>query len=130
MNRSSTIAVADSLCNEAAPPQTGVRPIGLADLKARIASEDDPLLVMAMDQRRFDTAHIDGSISFDSLLADLATLNRSREVVVYCTGPQCAASKLRAAFLVDSGFTNVSRFAGGLAEWSEAGLPLEGTQAG
>ncbi len=84
---------------------------------------------MAMDRRRFDTAHIAGSISFDTLLAELPDLDRSREIVVYCTGPQCAASKLRAAFLVDSGFTKVSRFAGGLAEWSQAGPPLDGTLA-
>lgn len=36
----------------------------------------------------------------------------------------CAASKLRAAMLVEAGFTNVYSFAGGLAEWAGAGLPL------
>ncbi len=129
MNLSPTTAVVDNLCDEVAPPQHGVKPIGLADLRARMASGEDLLLVMAMDQRRFETAHIAGSVSFDTVLAERPGLDRSREVVVYCTGPQCAASKLRAAFLVDSGFTDVSRFAGGLAEWSQAGLPLDGTLA-
>lgn len=125
MSQPIATAVMDSLCAGVAPPQTGVRVIGLADLQAKIARGDEMILVMAMDERRFETAHIGGSISFDALVADLPTIDRDREVVVYCTGHQCAASKLRAAFLVDAGFTAVSRFAGGLAEWAEAGLPLQ-----
>jgi rhodanese-related sulfurtransferase len=98
--------------------------IGLDELRARIARDDDFVLVMAMDQRRFDTAHIEGSISFDTLLEELPNLDRGTEFVVYCTDAACVASRVRAAFLVNSGFPRVSRFAGGLAEWSQADLPL------
>ena len=105
-------------------PLIGVHLIGLDELTMKLGQSDSFLLVMAMDRRRFDTAHIEGSISFDTLLEQLPNLNRETEVVMYCTDEACVASKLRAAFLVDSGFTRVSRFAGGLAEWSQAGLPL------
>ena len=121
MNYSTTMTVVD---NEIAPRQTGVQFIGLADLRAKLSRQDDFVFVMAMDRRRFDSAHIGGSISFDALIERLPYLSRDSEIVLYCTGPECAASKLRAAFLVDAGFSSVSRFAGGLAEWSRAGLPL------
>lgn len=101
-------------------------PVGLSELYDKIQRCEAFLLVMAMDQRRFEKAHIDGSLSFDSLQAQLDTLPKDTDIVVYCTGPDCAASKLRAAMLVEAGFTNVSRFAGGLAEWAAAGLPISG----
>jgi rhodanese-related sulfurtransferase len=77
-----------------------------------------------MDQRRFEMAHIEGSISFETLEAGLTSLSRSTEIVLYCTHPACVASKLRAGMLAEAGFTNISRFAGGLTEWSAAGLPV------
>ena len=69
-------------------------------------------------------AHIEGSISFDELIDDLSSMSREREIVIYCTDVACVASKIRAGFLVDQGFTNVSRYAGGLADWEANGLPL------
>jgi rhodanese-related sulfurtransferase len=104
--------------------RTGVHLVGLDELKTKLDHSDSFLLVMAMDQRRFDTAHIEGSVSFDTLLEELPNLGRETEIVMYCTNEACVASKLRSTFLIDSGFTRVSRFAGGLAEWSQAGLPL------
>jgi rhodanese-related sulfurtransferase len=79
---------------------------------------------MPRDQRRFEMAHIEGSISFETLEVELTTLSRSAEIVLYCTHAACVASKLRAGMLAEAGFTNVSRFAGGLTEWSAAGLPV------
>lgn len=105
------------------PSQDGVQIIDLAEMRSRI-DNSDAVFVMAMDQRRFDMAHIDGSISFDRLLDRLPDLDRDTTMIMYCTDTACAASKIRAAFLVDAGFTSVYRFPGGLEEWSQAGLPL------
>ena len=112
------------ICDEEAPAQAGVRPISLSELWDKVQNGPDFVFVMAMDDRRFESAHIEGSISFDRLTEILSDLDRNSEIVVYCTNAACAASKLRAAMLVEAGFTNVYRFAGGLAEWAEAGLPL------
>jgi rhodanese-related sulfurtransferase len=49
--------------------------------------------------------------------------------VLYCTSSACVASKLRAANLVEEGFSNVARFAGGLADWHAAGLPIQGERS-
>jgi rhodanese-related sulfurtransferase len=103
--------------------QAGVQLIDLDEMRSRVKL-NTALFVMAMDQRRFDTAHIEGSISFDTLMKELPNLDRDTEVIVYCTDEACAASKVRAAFLVESGFRAVYRFPGGLSTWLEAGLPL------
>ena len=101
-----------------------VRTISLEELVARTDSSNDVLMVMAMDQRRFETAHIEGSISFDTLLKHLPHLDRASDIIVYCTDAACAASRVRATYLVELGFTSVSRFAGGLAEWDTSGKPI------
>jgi rhodanese-related sulfurtransferase len=46
--------------------------------------------------------------------------------VVYCTSPACHSSTALYMALVEAGFTNVKRYAGGLTDWEDANLPLEG----
>lgn len=106
------------------PAITDVAPISLGELYDKIQRRDIFLLVMAMDEPRFEKAHIEGSVSWDSLVATIEQTDPNAELVIYCTGPDCVASKLRAAALVARGFSNVRRFAGGLTEWTEAGLPI------
>ena len=101
-----------------------VRILGIEELKAKLDRGDEFVFVMAMDQRRFEKAHIAGSISYDTFEAQVAALDRSVEVVFYCTNPACVASRVRAAMLVEEGFSKVARFAGGLADWDAAGLPI------
>lgn len=107
-----------------APALADVAAISLGELYDKLLRRDIFLLVMAMDQSRFEKAHIEGSTSWDSLQTTLDQMDRDAEIVVYCTGPDCVASKLRAAALVSQGFTHVRRFAGGLTEWTAAGLPI------
>jgi rhodanese-related sulfurtransferase len=57
----------------------------------------------------------------------LAALGKNDEIVVYCTNPECLASVAAYRRLVDAGYTNVRRYAGGVVDWEDAGLPLEGT---
>jgi rhodanese-related sulfurtransferase len=45
-------------------------------------------------------------------------------IVVYCGGPACPSAKQAAAKLQSLGYTNVFAYEGGLADWSENGLPL------
>ena len=108
----------------AVPSIEEVAPISLNELYDKLERCDIFLMVMAMDEPRFQKAHIEGSVSWDSLESTMDQIDRDSEIVVYCTGPDCVASKLRAAHLLALGFTNVRRFAGGLTEWSDAGLPI------
>lgn len=53
-------------------------------------------------------------------------LDQNEEIVVYCSNPACSASRFAYHFLVDHGYKNVRRYAGGLLDWEDAGYPLEG----
>ena len=46
-------------------------------------------------------------------------------IVVYCAGPHCPQGAAAATKLLALGFTNVREYHGGIAEWKDAGLPIE-----
>jgi len=46
--------------------------------------------------------------------------------VVYCSLVDCLSSVALYRDLVRRGYRNVRRYSGGLLDWEEAGLPLEG----
>ena len=49
---------------------------------------------------------------------------KGETIVVYCGGPACPSAKQAAAKLQSLGYTDVFAYEGGLADWSENGLPL------
>lgn len=65
-------------------------------------------------------------VPLDKLTMRLPELGVKTEetIVVYCGGPQCPQSKQAAQQLVAKGYTNVYAYEGGLADWTEAGLPV------
>ncbi len=48
------------------------------------------------------------------------------EVIVYCSQVDCLASVAMYRALVERGYRHVRRYAGGLLDWEDAVLPLEG----
>ena len=119
------LAANDTLDDDLSPRAVTVPgEISTAELRDKLARRDDFLLVMAMDRARFRQAHLPGSIDGDELLEIIPTLAREAEIVVYCTHDGCPASRLAASMLREAGFTNVRRYAGGLNEWTAAGLPI------
>ncbi len=56
--------------------------------------------------------------------ASATRLARDSEIIVYCSGPTGAQSRLAAQKLLSLGYTNVRAYEGGLAEWKEAGHPV------
>ena len=55
--------------------------------------------------------------------------DRDAEIVVYCASATCQNSHIAARVLEQMGYTNVSVYAGGKQDWSEAGLPIERSAA-
>ena len=98
-------------------------------LYEKLQSGEPFTLVMALGERAFQAAHIPGSRHFATIEDALDALDPAEEIVVYCSGPTCVASATAYWFLQSHGYENVSRFAGGLEAWVEAGYPLEGEQA-
>ncbi len=107
-----------------------IRTIDREELKAKLDREDDFKLIMAMHEWGFHAAHIPGSVHYSTVEEASRELNLDDEIVVYCTDPSCVASQFAYRWLVDAGYTNVRRYAGGLSDWAAAGYELEGEAGG
>src|SRR4051795_11065548 len=107
----------------------GVEPvhtISRDELKAKLDRGDDIRLIMALNRWAFDAKHIPGSIHFDTPDELYAAVGPNDQVVVYCSHVDCLSSVALYRDLVRRGYGNVRRYAGGLLDWEDAGLPLEG----
>lgn len=97
------------------------------ELKQKLDRGDDFKLVMTLNEWAYRAEHIPGSMHFPSVEAALASLATDDEIVVYCSDAACVASKYAYFGLVEHGYINVRRYAGGLSDWAQAGYPLAGT---
>ena len=88
------------------------------------------VLVNVLDKELYQDCRIKGSINvpFDMIetLADQVDKDEA-EIVVYCSNYQCASSEYAARKLKKKGF-KVAVYEGGMAEWYQQGLPVEGPQ--
>lgn len=105
-----------------------IRTIGRDELKAKLDRDRPVKLIMALNRWAFDAKHIPGSLHFDTPDELYATVKPDDEVIVYCSNVDCLASVALYRDLVARGYKNVRRYSGGLIDWEDAGLPLEGTQ--
>ncbi len=103
-----------------------IRTIGRDELKAKLDRRDDVKLIMALNRWAFDAKRIPGSLHFDTPDELYAAVGPEDEVVVYCSQVDCLSSVAVYRDLIARGYRNVRRYAGGLLDWEDAGLPLEG----
>ena len=103
-----------------------IRTISREGLKSKLDASESFALVMALNRWAFDSKHIPGSLHFDTPQELYAAIGPDDEVVVYCSNVDCLASVALYRDLVGRGYRNVRRYAGGLMDWEDAGLPLEG----
>jgi rhodanese-related sulfurtransferase len=103
-----------------------IRTIDRDELKAKLDRGDDVKLIMALNRWAFAAKHIPGSLHFDTPEALYAAVRPEDEVVVYCSQVDCLSSVALYRDLLRRGYRNVRRYAGGLLDWEDAGLPLEG----
>jgi rhodanese-related sulfurtransferase len=103
-----------------------VKTITREELKAKLDGSEDFGLVNCLDDWMFRAKRIPGSIHFESLKHALETLDPEKEVIVYCSNFGCTASVMVYQLLVDHCFRKVTHYPGGIADWEDAGYPLEG----
>src|SRR5262245_38249455 len=106
-----------------------IRTISREELKAKLDRGHDLRLIMALNRWAFDAQHIPGSVHFDTPAELYASVPPEDEVVVYCSNVDCLSSVALYRELLRRGYRNVRRYAGGLLDWGDSGLPLEGTAA-
>ena len=100
--------------------------ISREELREKLERGDDFKLVMTLEEWAFRSKHIPGSINIFPTMVTTGILDPYDEIVVYCAGPACPASIIAYQRLRASGYENVQRYPGGVADWEEAGYPMEG----
>jgi rhodanese-related sulfurtransferase len=103
-----------------------IRTISRDELKAKLDRGEPFRLIMALTRWAYDAKHIPGSRHFDTPADLYAAIRPDDEVVVYCSHVDCLSSVALYRDLVRRGYRNVRRYSGGLLDWEDAGLPLEG----
>jgi rhodanese-related sulfurtransferase len=103
-----------------------IRTISRDELRAKLGRDGDFKLIMALNRWAFDAKHIPGSVHFDTPDELYAAVRPDDDVVVHCSHVDCLSSVALYRDLVRRGYRNVRRYAGGLLDWEDAGLPLEG----
>jgi rhodanese-related sulfurtransferase len=103
-----------------------VATISREELRSKLDSGAPIKLIMALNRWAFEARRIPGSLHFDTPDELYAALGEDDEIVVYCSNVDCLASVALYWGLVDRGYRNVRRYAGGLMDWEAAGLHLEG----
>ena len=108
--------------------------ISRTDLRDKINRWEDLKLVFVLGEWHYEAMRIPGSLNIPcspGLFGSQDALNELKsddEIVVYCSGEACYASISVYHLLVQRGFKNVSRYAGGLLDWQAAGYPVAGRE--
>jgi rhodanese-related sulfurtransferase len=111
--------------------QSTFRVIDLAALKAKIDQKGRKLQLWNVLPREYFKAdeNIPGSkwLPVDILegTVDSVNVKKDDEIIVYCAGADCIASKKAFDILSKKGFKNLLLYEGGLKSWKASSLPLE-----
>lgn len=98
------------------------------EVKAGIDTEAI-VLVDALPESYYSQQHLPGALNLvadevDTAAADLLP-DKDAAIVTYCSNTACPNSGQVAAKLERLGYTNVRKYADGIQDWVEAGLPVE-----
>lgn len=107
--------------------ENSVPKIDMIDL-LRLMGEHSVTVVNVLGREAYENLRIAGSlwIPFDILEEKgWEMVDREIPVVTYCASSSCGASLTAAAILREHGI-NAMAYEGGIKEWAEAGLPVEG----
>jgi rhodanese-related sulfurtransferase len=104
--------------------------ITVDELLRKIEDGEAFVLVDALAPMVYAHSHLPGAINLpptaiDSYMVAQRIPDRSTEIVVYCSSPNCEDSIATGLRLQGLGYTNVRHYLGGRNEWRDAGLPLE-----
>ncbi len=105
----------------------GTRTITASDLKDMIDNGEDFILVDFRSSIVYEREKIPSAIHMHlgQLEENLSDFDRSKTIVVYCSGVNCMSRAKAAAILSKAGF-DVLEFEAGIEGWKQAGFPIEG----
>lgn len=107
--------------------KNSVQLISLEDLKARLESDDRPVLVDVREKDEFRGGYIPGAIhiprGFLEMQAEQKLPDKKAEIVLYCAGG--VRSAFAAKTLQELGYTNVISANPGFVRWKDMRYPME-----
>jgi rhodanese-related sulfurtransferase len=105
------------------------RLVSREELQQRLVSANRPTIVEALPEKYYRDAHLPGALHLPHTeVAERAPRllpDKSAPIVVYCASATCQNSHIAARLLEQRGYSDVSVYAGGKQDWTEAGLPVE-----
>ena len=103
--------------------KTAVKTVTKEELQRKL-KDGTAQVINVLEPEHYALGAIRGSkkIPLSGLESRLGELDKSKEVVTYCAGVDCDASRKAADLLAAKGF-KASAYEGGVKEWKEAGLP-------
>jgi rhodanese-related sulfurtransferase len=105
-----------------------MKTISKDELTAELGA-DDLVVVNVLAKPAYEKIHIRGSVSIPRSELEAgrwSELDKGKKVVVHCSSYECGASKMAAEFLEAKGY-DARAYEGGMKEWAESELPVEGT---
>lgn len=100
------------------------------ELMNMVSSGQKFRLVDVLDRDHYEREHIKSAISLPVNEIEKRAgkmLKKGETIVVYCASFDCQASTNAAEKLFSMGYKNVLDYKGGLKDYKEANLPMEGT---
>lgn len=102
------------------------------DYVRKIIADHSVILIDTRPRAEFINGHIPTSHNPNGQPADVVRAvealvggDKGKELVLYCNGPFCQASRRMADHLLEAGFTNVRRYQLGMPIWKALGGPTE-----
>jgi rhodanese-related sulfurtransferase len=105
-----------------------VKEISRPALSEALLSRSPPIVFEALDRKYYDDGHIPTARMLPPAEIDRVpsiVADKEQAIVLYCASATCQNSHQAAARLQKQGYRNVAVYAGGKADWIEAGLRLE-----
>jgi rhodanese-related sulfurtransferase len=103
---------------------------GCSTKKEELQKKQGIFVLNVLDKAMYDDCHIKGSVQvpLEEVERFAASLDPEKaEIVVYCSNYMCTSSEYAVKKLKALGFQHVWAYEGGMAEWYQLGLPIEGS---
>lgn len=116
-----------SVC-ECGSKEVAIATISAEDLKKKIETNPNLVVINVLTKESYDDCHIKGSINIvlTEFEEKAKMLDKAKSFVVYCANYECSASRRAFELMRGLGFDNVVAYEGGTEEWRKKGFPTEG----
>lgn len=106
-----------------------MKTISRNDLMSKLDRGESVTLLEALAEQYYRSGHLPGALLFPHdqavTLAEIVAPDKHAPIVLYCSGATCTNSHRAAEALNALGYTDVSVYVEGKADWKSAGLPIE-----